>query len=79
MIIFDREKKRFVEFNSSPEFSLRTVKKLSLKKNLRKLRYEKYQNEDYDMLVKDLPDKKFLKLKPCNRKAEPDASSFNFD
>jgi hypothetical protein len=37
MVIFDRNKNRLVEFNSSGEFSLRTLKKIFLSENLRKL------------------------------------------
>ena len=67
MVIFDRNKNRLVEFNSSREFSLGTLKKMFLSANLRKVRHEKYLNEDYDLLEKDLYDKKFFSLKPSNK------------
>ena len=50
-----------------------------LSKNIRKLRYEKYRSEDYELLEKDLSDKKFLQLKENNRRADSSASTFNFD
>ena len=50
-----------------------------LSKNIRKLRYEKYRKEDYELLEKDLSDKKFLQLKENNRRADSSASTFHFD
>lgn len=45
-----------------------------LSDNIKKQRYEKYLNEDYDLLENDLSDKKFLNLKPTNRLAEDNSS-----
>jgi superfamily I DNA and/or RNA helicase len=67
MVIFDRDKKRLVEFSSSAKFSLRALKKMYSTKNLRKFRYEKYHNDDYELLENDMSDRKFIGLKPTNR------------
>ena len=79
LVIFDREKQKLVEFNSSNEFSFRTLKKMFLSSNIKKLRYEKYQNDDYDLMENDLSDKKFMSLNTYNRKADSEASEFLFE
>ena len=67
LVIFDRNKKQIVEFNSTPDFTLRTLKKLFVPKNISKLKYEHYQNDDYELLDKKMSTKRFLNLKECNR------------
>ena len=50
-----------------------------LSANLRKVWHEKYFNKDYDLLEKDLSDKKFFSLKPTNKLPESNTSEFVFD
>ena len=50
-----------------------------LSENLRKVWHEKYFNKDYDLLEKDLSDKKFFSLKPTNKLPESNTSEFVFD
>ena len=77
LVIFDRNKKQLVEFNSSSDFSLRTLKKLFVAKNMSKLKYEKYHNEDYELLDQEMSDKRFMSLKPTNRYGDSDASDID--
>ena len=50
-----------------------------LSENLRKVWHEKYLNKDYDLLEKDLSDKKFFSLKPTHKLPESNTSEFVFD
>ena len=50
-----------------------------LSANLRKVWHEKYFNKDYDLLEKDLSDKKFFSLKPTNKLPESNTSEFVFE
>ena len=50
-----------------------------LSANLRKVWHEKYFNKDYDLLAKDLSDKKFFSLKPTNKLPESNTSEFVFE
>ena len=50
-----------------------------LSANLRKFWHEKYYNEDYDLMERDLSDKKFFNLKASNKYPESNTSEFVFD
>lgn len=48
LAIFDVEKQKLVEYNSSKQFSNRVVSKLTEKQNLKKFKLENYTNDQYE-------------------------------
>ena len=79
MVVFDHAKKKLVEFSTSDKFNLKTLNSLLHVDTLRKLRHEKYNNDDYEILDRDLSDKKFKLLKPDHKNPDSDASSFDYE
>ena len=52
LVVFDKQKKRLVQYNSTDEFSVQTVEKILTQKSTQGqfLKFEKYTNADYDTL-----------------------------
>lgn len=57
IVLFDREKQKLYEFNSTEEFDCRVVTKLLNNDVKIQFQYERYTNSDYTMFVNDKGDK----------------------
>ena len=51
LVIFDKEKQKLIEFQSSPEFSNQVVSQLTMKDIALHFKHEKYMNMDYDKFL----------------------------
>lgn len=48
LAIFDYEKQKLVQYNSSSQFSAKVASSLASSHNSQKFKYERYTNQDYD-------------------------------
>ena len=56
-IMFDREKQKMYEFNSTEDFDVKVVSKLLSPDTRMQFQYEKYLNTDYGQFINDKGDK----------------------
>ena len=57
IVLFDREKQKLYEYNSTNEFDCKVVAKLLTENVKAQLKYEKYNNTDYGFFSNDKGDK----------------------